>query len=318
MSTPKVFGEFAEGLRTINLTRGVDGPGPGLGERFKKATGSVYDLAAAGSSKGDIWNWGIHDDALEKEIRTRIPGFGRLDTDGFSEQMYYLALRELPIGLDAYAGTSVLEVGCGLGEGLNFLSRIVDADRVIGLDLSPNAIERADTRLSRGTRLSYVQGDAENLPFEDGELDVVVNIESSHTYPDLGRFLSEVTRVLKPGGHFTHIDSFTHARYEQMTRLKQEAGGLEWIHERDISPLTRAAIRRRFAPGSLFHRSFAEKRMPVLARVIGEQARRGLYGAKFAGLPDTALMRALKKAGVLPSGSPLPDSYRHQIARKKG
>ncbi|MFI0777870.1 methyltransferase domain-containing protein [Streptomyces sp. NPDC021212] len=316
MATPKVFGEFTEGLRTINLTRGTDGPGAGLGERFKKATGAVYDLAAAGSSKGDIWNWGIYDETLEKEIRTRIPGFGTLDSDGYSEQMYYLALRALPIGLDEYAGKSVLEVGCGLGEGLNFVSRLIEADSITGMDLSANAVERAETRLSRGRRLRYIQGDAENLPFEDGELDVVINIESSHTYPNLGRFLSEVSRVLKPGGYFSHIDSFTLARHEQMDRIKRGTEGLEWLQERDVSELTRAAIRRRFADGSLFRKAFAEKRMPLLARVVGEQARRGLFGAKFAGLEDTALMKLLKKAGVLPTGSPLPDSYRHQIARK--
>ncbi|WP_019547064.1 class I SAM-dependent methyltransferase [Streptomyces sulphureus] len=312
---PKVFGEFAEGLRTINHAREAGGPGFESGERFKRATRSIYDMAAVGAAKGDIWNWGVHDDALEKEIRARIPGFGTRDTDGYSEQMYYLALRELPLAEDDYEGLAVAEVGCGLGEGLNFLSRLFDA-RMVGVDLSSAAVERADSRLSRGDRLRYMQGDAENLPFEDGQLDIVLNIESSHTYPDLGRFLAEVTRVLKPGGHFSYIDSFTHARHEQLLQLKERTPGLDWVHEQDISELTRAAIRRRFTPGSLFHRAFAAQRMSVSARVLQQQSRRALFGAKFAGYQDSRLAKALKKAGVLPSGHPLPDSYRHLVARK--
>jgi ubiquinone/menaquinone biosynthesis C-methylase UbiE len=316
MAASKVFTEFSEGLGTINSSDSGKGPDRSVSDRIKGATSSSYDMAAAASAKGDIWNWGMHDDALLSEIRALVPGFTDYDTDGYSEQLYFLALRDLPIGLDELAGTSVLEVGCGLGEGLNFLSRLTDAEKMTGLDLSPQAITRANTRLSRGPRLHYVQGDAENLPFEDGELDLVINIESSHTYPDFDRFLAEVTRVLKPGGHFSHIDTFTAPRYAQMTRLKEESQELEWIHERDISEEVRTSIRRRLTAGSHFQRTFAEKRMSPVARVVGKQIRKTIFGAKFAGFTDTALTKALKKVGAVPSLQGLPDSYRHHVARK--
>ncbi|GAU67577.1 putative methyltransferase [Streptomyces sp. NBRC 110611] len=316
MAASKVFTEFSEGLGTINSSDSGQGPDRAVSDRIKGATSSSYDMAATASSQGDIWNWGMHDDTLLREIRALVPGFADYDTDGYSEQLYFLALRDLPIGLAELAGASVLEVGCGLGEGLNFLSRLIDAERVTGLDLSPQAITRATTRLSRGRRLHFVQGDAENLPFEDGELDLVINIESSHTYPDFGRFLDEVARVLKPGGHFSHIDTFTAPRYAQMTRHKEESRGLAWIHERDISEEVRTSIRRRMTAGSHFQRTFAEKRMSPVARLVGRQVRRTIFGAKFAGFPDTALTKALKKAGAVPSLQGLPDSYRHHIARK--
>ncbi|AEW95947.1 MULTISPECIES: class I SAM-dependent methyltransferase [Streptomycetaceae] len=316
MSTSKVFTEFTEGLRAINSSPDGNGPGKALGERFKNATSSVYDMAAAGSAKGDIWNWGMHDDAVLAEIREVIPGFARYDTDGFSEQLYFLALREVPLGLDEYAGKSVLEVGCGLGEGLNFLSRLVPGAELTGLDLSTAAIDRAKARLSRSGGLTFVHGDAENLPFEDDSLDVVVNIESSHTYPDFERFLAEVARVLKPGGWLTHIDTFTTGRYELLTRLKKESGPLEWVHERDISAEVRTAIRRRMTPGSHFRRAFDAKRMPLPARVLGEEARKAIFGAKFAGFPESRRTRLLKKAGLVPALTALPDSYRHHVARK--
>jgi ubiquinone/menaquinone biosynthesis C-methylase UbiE len=55
--------------------------------------------------------------------------------------------------------------------------------------------------------LDFVQGDAQNLPFPDESFDAVVNVEASHQYPDFPGFLAEVTRVLRPGGHFLYTDS---------------------------------------------------------------------------------------------------------------
>ena len=51
-----------------------------------------------------------------------------------------------------------------------------------------------------------MQGDAENLPFVDQSFDAVINIEASHCYPGFPRFLAEVARVLRPGGHFLYAD----------------------------------------------------------------------------------------------------------------
>jgi SAM-dependent methyltransferase len=316
MTSSNIMAEFSDGLKEINLSSVDTKLESDRTGHIKKTTSSVYDLAALGSSKGDIWNWGMYDEGLAKEIEALLPGFGKFDTDGFSEQLYFLALRDLPLEFGDYAGTSVAEIGCGMGEGLNFLSRIVDA-QMIGLDLSPMAVRRANATLSRGTQLHFVEGDAENLPFEDGELDVVINIESSHTYPDLGRFFAEVHRVLKPGGHFSYIDVFTANRYELMHNKLANSPGLELINDRDISELVKASVLRRLAPDSRFSRTFSEKRLPLRTRVIAGHARKVMFGAKFAGYQDDALIRALKAVGLLPDRKGLPmDSYRHLIARK--
>ncbi|MFI6024246.1 class I SAM-dependent methyltransferase [Amycolatopsis magusensis] len=318
MTAPKIFSEFTEGLNEINATEGSRAFSDSRSVRMKDTTSSVYDMAAAGSAKGDIWNWGMYDPVVAKEIAELIPGFGEFDTDGISEQLYYTALKAVPIEFGDYAGRSVLEVGCGMGEGLNFLSRVAGGGEFTGLDLSPRAIERATATLSRGRTLRYVQGDAEELPFGDGEVDVVINIESSHTYPDLARFLGEVSRVLKPGGYFSHIDVFTAKRLEVLRSLKDELPGLDWVHEQDLSPQVKAGIRRRLAPGSHFHRKLAEKRVPALARPIVKHSSAVIFGGVFAGHQDTAYIKLLRKLGVLPSGRHLEvESYRHHVAVKR-
>ena len=54
--------------------------------------------------------------------------------------------------------------------------------------------------------VDFVHGDAEKLPFPDESFDAVINVESSGAYPHFSRFLAEVARVLRPGGHFLYAD----------------------------------------------------------------------------------------------------------------
>ena len=54
--------------------------------------------------------------------------------------------------------------------------------------------------------LDFVHGNAEKLPFPDQSFDAVINLESSAAYPHFSRFLAEVVRVLRPGGHFLYAD----------------------------------------------------------------------------------------------------------------
>jgi ubiquinone/menaquinone biosynthesis C-methylase UbiE len=102
-------------------------------------------------------------------------------------------------------GKTVLEVSCGHGGGASYLTRTFHPEKYTALDLNPAGIAFCRKR-HQLAGLEFVQGDAENLPFAGGSFDVVINVEASHCYPDFPRFLSEVERVLKPGGHFLYAD----------------------------------------------------------------------------------------------------------------
>jgi ubiquinone/menaquinone biosynthesis C-methylase UbiE len=102
-------------------------------------------------------------------------------------------------------GRRVLDVGCGRGGTLYTLKTFFKPRSLTGLDLSTAAIE-FDRRAHGDERTSFYEGDAENLPFADGTFDIVTNIESSHSYPKIHRFYSEVHRVLSPGGDFLYTD----------------------------------------------------------------------------------------------------------------
>ncbi len=102
-------------------------------------------------------------------------------------------------------GKEVLEVSCGHGGGASYLTRTLGPARYTGLDLNSAGIAFC-RKTHQIPGLDFVQGDAGALPFANHSFDVVVNVEASHCYPDFPRFLSEVARVLKPGGSFLHAD----------------------------------------------------------------------------------------------------------------
>ena len=102
-------------------------------------------------------------------------------------------------------GKNVLEVSCGHGGGASYLTRTLQPANYTALDLNPAGITFCRQR-HRIDGLKFLQGDAENLPFEPDTFDAVINVEASHCYPDFPRFLAEVARVLRPGGHFLYAD----------------------------------------------------------------------------------------------------------------
>lgn len=286
---------------------------------FKGHSAWLYDVAAVTALRGEIWNWGMDDPELAKEIDTLLPGCLEFGTDGVSEQLYFRALHVLPYGLDTYAGKTVLEIGSGAGEGLNFLSRVAEGGRFVGVELSPLAVRRANAILARGETLRYLEGDAEALPLGDDLADVVLSVESSHNYPDLPAFLGEVARVLKPGGYFSWLDGYTPQRHAQMKSLKLGMPGFEWLPEEDISPAVRAGIRKRLGPGSYWRRTTPAGRVanPV-ARQIHLHAHATIFGSRFITRRESPLIRILSRLGRLPPTWTLPvDRYLHTVARKK-
>ena len=91
----------------------------------------------------------------------------------------------------------VLDAGCGVGYGSAFLAE--EARRVVGIDLSGEAIEYARRRYGRAN-VAFLVGDVARVPQEDDSFDVVCSFETIEHLPEPVRFLREVKRVLRPGG----------------------------------------------------------------------------------------------------------------------
>lgn len=109
---------------------------------------------------------------------------------------------------------NVLEVGSGRGGGADYVARYFAPSSIIGIDFSKNAVDLCN-KFYKSPNLSFIEGNAEKLPFENDRFDVVFNVESSHCYGNMKAFISEVTRVLKPGGIFAWADLRTQKSMEK-------------------------------------------------------------------------------------------------------
>jgi ubiquinone/menaquinone biosynthesis C-methylase UbiE len=313
----KNLSRISEVMDRLNVAAD-EGTATGESVEAKEVISSMYDFVAATWSLGDLWNWGLCDPELHHEINQIIDGYDRFGTDGFSEQLYFYTLRQVPLALTEYRGKQVLEVGSGIGAGLNFLSRVVNSAELSGVDLSKVAVERANARYSRPSTVTFTCGDAESLPSDSGTFDVVLNIESSHNYPNLGGFFSEVARVLRPGGYFTTVDFFTDQRKKIFDRAKVACGQLKWLAENDVSAQVGAAVRQRMAPGSYIQEAYARQRMPRLQRIVGKHCWTASFGGHFTGhASQSPIAKWSRKVGGLSTMDKAPvRAYIHHLATR--
>ncbi len=104
------------------------------------------------------------------------------------------------------AGTAqVCDLGCGTGATAIAEARACPAAQVVGVDISPAMIARAERAVAAcptdvRDRISVHVGDATRLPFADGRFDVVTGHSFLYLVPQRASVLREVARVLRPGG----------------------------------------------------------------------------------------------------------------------
>jgi SAM-dependent methyltransferase len=96
-------------------------------------------------------------------------------------------------------GTRLLDVGCGAGQ-LALIAARAGAE-VTGCDIATNWLEQARTRAAaEGLKIKFEEGDAEALPYEDGQFDAVVSMFGAMFAPRPELVAAELARVCRPGG----------------------------------------------------------------------------------------------------------------------
>lgn len=128
---------------------------------------------------------------------------------------------------------SALDLGCGDGR----LTGRLAADDVVGADVSAVALARAQRR---HPDVAFVKIEPNRpLPFEDSEFDLVLCADTLEHVQDVQLFLSEVRRVLEPGGELA-LSTPAHGR---RTGLRVLTGGFEESFD-PLSPHIRFLTRR--------------------------------------------------------------------------
>jgi len=111
------------------------------------------------------------------------------------------------------AGQTVLDLGSGAGIDLIIAAEAVGpTGAVIGVDVSPEMIERAKANVARAGHENVIllQGEIEDLPLPDASVDWVVSNCVINLSPDKPRVFREIARVMRPGGRMLVSDIIAH------------------------------------------------------------------------------------------------------------
>ncbi len=113
--------------------------------------------------------------------------------------------QELSLGPNDY----VLEIGCGSAKDLCRLVEKYNC-RAIGVDSSDLILKFAEDRVRKtglSSKITIIKGDVTNMDFfDDGQFDIVIAQSVLATILDKDKVATEVSRVLKSGGHFGDIE----------------------------------------------------------------------------------------------------------------
>ena len=143
-----------------------------------------------------------------------VARFGRW-ADSYNEsrlqRLVFAPLQEATLREAANAAPeprAILDIGCGTGLLLARAAERFPEARLTGIDAAAEMIGVARSSAPRGAPVEFLQATAEALPFEPGSFDLVLTTMSFHHWADQPAALSEVRRVLVPGGLFALTDAF--------------------------------------------------------------------------------------------------------------
>ena len=136
--------------------------------------------------------------------------------DDYSDSRGYVEEADLGLGCGlptAFAkikkGDVVVDLGSGAGNDCFVARHETGAEgKVIGIDFTPKMIEKARSNAEKMGfhNVEFRQGDIDNMPINNSVADVIVSNCVLNLVPDKKKVISEIHRVLKPGGHFSISD----------------------------------------------------------------------------------------------------------------
>jgi len=129
--------------------------------------------------------------------------------DGKSLKYDYLRSSQLGVIslLNLKENVSMLDIGCGTGWALGQAANANDGKGTFfGVDLSEKMIEKAKENFRGRENLHFIRANAEEIPFEDSQFDIIICTNSFHHYLHPDNALKEMYRLLKTGGRLYLLD----------------------------------------------------------------------------------------------------------------
>jgi SAM-dependent methyltransferase len=123
-------------------------------------------------------------------------------------------------------GESVLDIGCGAGQTTREAARAAVPGAVLGVDVSPAAIERARELVAAESlrNVSFELGDAQTHAFEPGRFDVAISRFGVMFFSDPIAAFANVARALRPGGRLVSLVWQRHGDNEWAVAIDEAVG----------------------------------------------------------------------------------------------
>ena len=103
----------------------------------------------------------------------------------------------------------ILDIATGTGDLAIMMSQL-NPDKIIGLDISAGMLDvgkRKIANVNLSDKIDMVVGDSENMPFDDNTFDAITVSFGVRNFANLDKGLTEIKRVLKPGGTFVVLET---------------------------------------------------------------------------------------------------------------
>jgi ubiquinone/menaquinone biosynthesis C-methylase UbiE len=121
---------------------------------------------------------------------------------------------------------NILELGCGKGFNSSYLSKINPTSNFIGIDITKRHLNYAKKKAENCSNLEFQYGDFHALEFNDNQFDIVFALEAVCHTDTPEKVLSEVSRVLKPGGKFILYDGYRTSEFNHISETQKNAAKL--------------------------------------------------------------------------------------------
>jgi len=201
MPTPAVLALLSPWASGLMLAAAVAAVLLLIGLAIWSARDRAFESTASVAEAYDRWTddqllerlWGDHVHLGHYGSPPEARDFRAAKADFVHELARWSGLDQLP------RGSTVLDVGCGIGGSARILARDYGLN-VLGISISPGQIQRAQELTPAGLSCRFAVMDALDLQLENGSFDAVWSVEAGPHMPDKQRYADELLRVLKPGG----------------------------------------------------------------------------------------------------------------------